>query len=116
MKRAAWFIIILILSVLALFIGAAQADNSGTCGDNLTWTLDDEGTLIITGTGEMSSSPSWPHLNVKKVIIQEGATSISYNAFNSCSNLTSITMPGVTSLAPDAFDGCPNVIVEKAGE
>ena len=26
---------------------------SGTCGDNLTWTLDDSGTLTISGSGEM---------------------------------------------------------------
>ena len=27
--------------------------SSGTCGENLTWTLDDEGTLMISGTGRM---------------------------------------------------------------
>ena len=27
---------------------------SGTCGDHLTWTLDDAGTLTISGTGGMS--------------------------------------------------------------
>ena len=26
---------------------------SGVCGDNLTWVLDDEGTLTISGTGDM---------------------------------------------------------------
>ena len=29
--------------------------DSGTCGDNLTWTLDDAGTLTISGTGKMTS-------------------------------------------------------------
>ena len=29
--------------------------DSGTCGDNLTWTLDSAGTLTISGTGEMTS-------------------------------------------------------------
>ena len=32
---------------------SAHAEESGTCGENLTWVLDDEGTLTISGTGEM---------------------------------------------------------------
>ena len=32
---------------------------SGTCGDNLTWVLDDCGTLTISGTGEMWGSPDF---------------------------------------------------------
>ena len=35
-----------------------QSENiveSGTCGDNLTWSLDSEGTLIISGTGKMKN-------------------------------------------------------------
>ncbi len=31
----------------------------GTCGDNLTWVLDDEGTLTISGTGDMKSYSSY---------------------------------------------------------
>jgi len=32
-----------------------QNAKSGKCGANLTWTLDDEGTLTISGTGKMDS-------------------------------------------------------------
>lgn len=28
--------------------------DSGTCGENVTWTLDSEGLLVISGTGEMT--------------------------------------------------------------
>ena len=28
---------------------------SGACGENLNWTLDDSGTLTITGTGAMNN-------------------------------------------------------------
>ena len=44
--------------VLTLLPGTAFAADeiaSGTCGANLTWTLDSGGTLRITGTGKMSN-------------------------------------------------------------
>jgi hypothetical protein len=37
-----------------LFAVKASAASSGTCGENLTWSLDDEGTLTISGTGAMT--------------------------------------------------------------
>ena len=33
----------------------AATTAGGTCGENLTWTLDDQGTMTISGTGEMKS-------------------------------------------------------------
>ena len=38
-----------------------HAGESGTCGEDLTWTLDDEGTLTISGTGEMTD---YKHLEI----------------------------------------------------
>lgn len=32
---------------------AAEIINSGSCGADVIWTLDDEGTLTISGTGDM---------------------------------------------------------------
>ena len=49
---------------------------SGTCGDNLTWTLDDSGTLTISGTGDMwdweTNSEPWYDYNadISSVIIK----------------------------------------------
>ena len=37
----------------------AHAAGSGECGENVTWTLDDTGTLTISGTGEMDRGPYW---------------------------------------------------------
>lgn len=42
----------LIFSLLPVSAFADTTD-SGTCGANLTWTLDSDGTLTISGTGEM---------------------------------------------------------------
>ena len=38
---------------LASGFSCAFAQQSGSCGENLTWTLDEDGTLTISGTGEM---------------------------------------------------------------
>ena len=89
---------------------------SGTCGDNLTWTLSN-GTLTISGTGAMenyyyhhNTSPwyNYRHIRpyIKSVIINDGVTSIGDYAFYACP-LTSITIPNsVTSIGLDAFVYC----------
>ena len=78
---------------------AASAVKSGTCGDNLTWTFDSEGTLTISGTGEMGDfhyydSP-WDGMenDVKTVIIKSGVTTIGDSAFMGFVNLTQVTIP-----------------------
>ena len=48
--------IVLALSVFCAFVPlVASAETSGTCGKNLTWILDDYGTLTISGTGNMEN-------------------------------------------------------------
>ena len=85
-----------------------------TESDGLTWKLDADGTLTISGTGAMKDynaydnlSPAYKNSNVKKVVIEDGVTSIGASAFENCSNLTSITIPdGVTSIGNFAFCIC----------
>ena len=87
---------------------------SGACGDNLTWKLDDKGTLTISGKGAMtewvySDSAPWKTYSntINKVVIQPGVTSIGGYAFSECKNLTSITIPeGVTRIEDGVFSGC----------
>ena len=87
---------------------------SGTCGDKLTWNLDDTGTLTISGTGEMtdySSLSSVPWYNkrtsIKQVTIENGVTGIGDKSFCDCTSLTSVTIPGsVTGIGDEAFSGC----------
>ena len=71
-------IAVLMALVCCLSVTALAADTSGTCGDNVTWTLDNMGTLTISGIGNMTSAP-WKNdyqTVIKKVIIEEGVTSI----------------------------------------
>lgn len=95
---------------------------SGTCGDNVTWSLDIEtGVLNITGTGEMSngetddlSNPYRPWLSyrdyIKSVNIGNGITSISEWSFINCSNLSDVTISdSVTSIGSEAFYKCTDL-------
>ena len=90
---------------------------TGTCGEGLTWVLDENGTLTISGTGSMdnysySVTAPWQDYKkqIKKVVIMSGVTSIGNWAFKDCSNLVSVTIPeGVTSIGNDAFLTCSNL-------
>ena len=78
----------------------------GSCGDNVTWSLDTEtGVLTISGSGNMYSyywqKTPWYYLNdgIKSVNIENGVTSIGNRAFYDCNSLTRITIPDrVTSI------------------
>lgn len=102
---------------------AGDIPYQGTCGkngDNVIWTLDDSGTLIISGTGEMqggfvcSHDIMWEFYTkyrekIKTVIIENGVTNVSDYAFSGCS-LTNITIGSdVASIATTAFEDCYNL-------
>jgi hypothetical protein len=72
-------------------------ENSGICGDNLTWMLDKEGTLSINGYGDMydySGTPvsDYRTLNFRRVVLSSNLTSIGNEAFKGWSRLKSITV------------------------
>ena len=95
----------------------AKWDVSKNQDDSVIAVLTTDGTLTISGTGNMKNyyhDNEIPYYNdkesIKKVIIEEGVTSIGYMAFNSCSSLTSVEIPeGVTSIGYGAFDGCSSL-------
>lgn len=89
---------------------------SGTCGDNLSWKLDSDGVLVISGTGamqdySMGDAPWYSHqLDITRVVIGSGVTSIGEYAFYDCIRLTSIDLPdGVTNIGSSAFEGCSSL-------
>ncbi len=90
---------------------------SGSCGDNLSWTLDSEGTLTISGTGAMTVwnsniSVVWrPYIeSIKRVVIEDGVTDISRLAFTGCINLESVEIANnVVSIGEYAFNNCTNI-------
>ena len=103
--------VICILCLTVLSPARARADTSGTCGDNAVWSLDSDGSLVISGTGEMQNymenSPAPWGTGVRTVYISYGVTSIGDQAFRGCSKLTSISYPlSVTEIGVGAFMDC----------
>lgn len=94
---------------------------SGECGadgDNVTWTLYEDGELVISGSGAMTdyddyySNAPWfrYNSNITKVIIKNGITRIGYRAFYDCANIQSVVMgDSVTSIGEMAFCFCQSI-------
>ena len=108
----------LLLFLLLLMPMAANADKSGTCGDNLTWTyVEATKTLTISGSGEMndyssnSRAPWYSYRGqIQTAVIESGVTTIGNNAFYECYRLTSINIPNsVTSIGYYAFQNCSSL-------
>jgi len=91
--------------------------NYGMCGDNLSWVLDLEGTLTISGTGDMINwrlPEDCPWFNsrylIKKIILNTGIENIGDYAFYECSNLLDVKIPnGVISIGNNSFQYCKNL-------
>lgn len=106
--------------VVTILIGCipiiASAETSGECGDNVTWTLDDNGVLTISGEGPISNysysnSPFYNNSNIKSVIIEDGVTSIGDNAFRRCDEMKSVEIPqSVKRIGVAAFSNCANLV------
>lgn len=120
MKQTFLSIILMLLPMMA------SADDSGTCGDNVTWKwVESTKTLTISGTGyidtygyfpwdDVGSFSDTPWTNYKEkiqtVIIKQGVNGIGGGAFHDCINLTSVIVPSsVTKFGPCAFSGCSSL-------
>ena len=103
---------------------AADLIDSGSCGKNATWELYKDGTLYIKGTGAMqdynwnynettkivTTGAPWHDshsASVKKLVVEDGITSIGNDAFSDCESLASAELAeGITSIGDGAFTGC----------
>ena len=104
---------------LLVCMGAFAGNVNGTIGDNLKWTFIDDGTLTISGTGEMqhadgNSVYAWGTDNhtlnrslIKKVVVEEGVTSLGEYIFWDCQSLTEVKLPNsLTALRKECFKHC----------
>ena len=112
--------------VLPCLIAASSATEreitaSGYCGGegdgtNLTWTLYEDGEMVIEGSGAMAGGyPNklpWHNLKdkIKAVAIRSGVTSIGQSAFDGYGAITSVIIPDtVTVVGSSAFYSCKSL-------
>ena len=123
----------LLFSLLPLAMQAQAIIDEGTCGRDLTWVLTDDGTLTISGDGEMANyfeqpvaqkkypdevpAPWNSHRNkIKTVIISNGVLNIGDRAFYDCPELTSVSIGNsVKTIGVSAFQNCTQLTSVSIG-
>ena len=104
----------LALPMLGMEADAATIVDSGSCGENVTWTLDNKGTLTISGGGDTGDydSPWYSQQDsILSVVVEEGITRIGEGAFDYCDNIINITLPeSLIEIGDDAFSGCESLV------
>ena len=110
---------------IALFAEDGDVIASGECGryssDDLTWVLTGDGTLTISGSGEMAyysmddsrrTTAPWVAYweQITAIVLEPGVTSVGDTAFSACSNVLSVSIPStVTHIDGWAFEECENM-------
>lgn len=100
--------------------GEAAIYKNGSCGVNVSWTLYYDGTLKISGTGEMSDYDYINNIKIPEmapwyeerdkiecIVVENGITKIGNYAFEECENLGSVQLPeSLTELGDEVFFRC----------
>ena len=97
--------------------GELSPADTAFCGDNLVWSLDDNGIMTITGSGDMwdfdyGLTLPWEsrRSEIKQLRLTNGVTSIGSRAFMYCDQLSSVTLPeGLTRVGYSAFNFCESL-------
>ena len=103
--------LVFLLAILPARASAADVIASGECGaegGDLTWTLDSDGVLTISGTGAITN-PAWRDYfaDITEVVSENGVTNIGDYFFFYCKSLMSATIPdSVTVIGECAFAKC----------
>lgn len=127
-KRIASLILVLILALgllpfgaLADETGSAEIIASGDCSsqsnpDSVSWKLDSNGLLTISGKGYMnnyglslSKTAPWG-TDIKSVVVESGVLNVGARSFYHCDKLTSVTLSeSVDGIGNSAFEGCTSL-------
>lgn len=106
--------VLLLISVVSMNDTWAVDIASGTCGEQMTWRLDIDGTFTISGVGEMTEYSTYGEVPwyiyreyIVNAVIEPGITTIAPFCFWRDSNLLSVSIPeGVTKIGNNCFLAC----------
>ena len=95
-------------------VESAAAVASGKCGDGISWSLDENGVLWLSGEGKMDDYESadvspWAKKRgrIVEVNFENGITTVGGYAFRNCSRLQKVTLPSsLQSIKQSAFNHC----------
>ena len=101
------------VGLLSGTVSATGSLGEGSCGENLTWVLAEDGTLSVSGEGAMDSFSTndvpWLALRTRITALEigEGVTGIGNYAFYGCAGLSRVQLPETLgSIGTGSFDGC----------
>ncbi len=126
------FILITALFIFLAMPSAAEDMNRGVLNNNIVWNLSENGTLTISGSGEIKcdavftpwyryyaghvlsaggdAQPLLIDRPVREVVIDEGITSIPNGFFINCSDITNVKLPkSLRKIGSEAFRGCSSL-------
>ena len=114
----------LLTFLLTLLPLMASANDSGSCGENATYTYDESTkTLTISGIGMMtdyslsSPTPWYGYKNdIDEIVIEDGITTIGEWSFHDCSCKTLVIANSVTDIKKSAFYSCGQLLSITVGE
>lgn len=110
MKKRILSMVIAVIMVIGIMPVTSFAAESGECGENASYTLDDNGVLTVSGSGAIAAYAFHNNQNIKTVIIEDGITSIGDSAFEFCQGLANLTIPdSVISIGDSAFWYCEGI-------
>ncbi len=99
------------MCAVAPCIAMAAETANGAFGDDAAWTLDDSGTLTISGTGSVEISKNDDIMNytqnVKKVVIGSGITSVDFYSLKNAEELTTVEISETVTECYLPYTGCP---------
>ncbi|MCQ2459867.1 MAG: leucine-rich repeat protein [Ruminococcus sp.] len=95
----------------AILIDNSTIKAYGECGANTKWTLDSNGKLTISGTGNIAKTDELIELSseIKEIVIENENTQIEYYAFQNFPSLESVKLPNSIWIDTYAFEGCTSL-------
>lgn len=116
-KNRLLVLVLMIMSLTGICATASDVLFTGSCGDNVTYTIDSDGLLTFSGNG---ATKNYEHIGdtpwydnrklVKKAVIGKGVTSLGDNLLSDMQNVTEIILPSsVKSISDFAINYCDSL-------